>query len=67
VKVKSQTKREQIENIQEISYNNKIIPLKTEKIRAVFKRVETLMQDISDYNQTLAETFEAGHQIKNYL
>jgi hypothetical protein len=41
--------------------------LKTEKIRAVFKRVETLMQDISDYNQTPAETFEAGHQIKNYL
>ena len=61
VKVKSQTKREQIENIQEINYNNKIIPLKTEKLRSVFKRVETLMQDISDYNQTPTETFEAGH------
>lgn len=67
VKVKSQTKREQIENIQEISYNNKIIPLKTEKLRGVFKRVETLMQDIQDYNQTPSESFEAGHQIKNYL
>lgn len=40
-RVKSQTKREQIENIEEISYNNKIIPLKTEKLRQVFKRVES--------------------------
>jgi signal recognition particle subunit SRP68 len=45
-KVKSETKREQIENIEEISYNNKTIPLKTEKLKQVFKRVETHLHDI---------------------
>jgi hypothetical protein len=49
VRVKAQTKREQIENIEEINYNNKIIPLKTEKLRQVFKRVESQMQDILEY------------------
>lgn len=39
VRVKQQTKREQIENIEEITYNNKVIPLKTEKLRIVFKKV----------------------------
>jgi uncharacterized lipoprotein YajG len=66
VRVKSQTKREQIENIEEISYNNKIIPLKTEKLRLVFKRVQSQMQDIQEY-QLLSQGFEAGHQIKSYL
>jgi len=32
-KVKVETKKEQIENIEEINYNNKIIPLKTEKLK----------------------------------
>lgn len=32
-KVKSETKREQIENIEEITYNNKTIPLKTDKLK----------------------------------
>jgi hypothetical protein len=41
VRVKQQTKREQIENIEEITYNNKVIPLKTEKLRIVFKRVQS--------------------------
>ena len=65
VRVKSQTKREKIENIEEISYNNKIIPLKTEKLRLVFKRVQSQMQDIQEYQ--LQMNFEAGHQIKSYL
>lgn len=65
VRVKTQTKREQIENIEEINYNNKIIPLKTEKLRQVFKRVESHMQDIQEYS--VGGSFEAGHQIKNYL
>lgn len=59
VRVKSQTKREMIENIEEISYNNKIIPLKTEKLRLVFKRVQSQMQDIQEYQ--LQANFEAGH------
>ncbi len=57
--MKSQTKREKIENIEEISYNNKIIPLKTEKLRLVFKRVQSQMQDIQEYQ--LQANFEAGH------
>lgn len=48
-KVKSETKREQIENIDEITYNNKSVPLKTEKLRMVFKRVESHMHDIQEY------------------
>src|SRR5947208_2935398 len=37
-KVKSETKREQIENIEEVTYNNKTVPLKTDKLKQVFKR-----------------------------
>lgn len=51
-KVKSQVKKEQIEKIEEITYGNKTVPLKTEKLKAVFKRVESHMVDI----QTLAES-----------
>ena len=32
-KTRAQTKREKIENIEEINYNNKIIPLKTDKLK----------------------------------
>lgn len=39
--VKVQTKKEQIENIEEITYNNKTVPLKTDKLKIVFKKVET--------------------------
>ena len=63
MRVKTQTKREQIENIEEINYNNKIIPLKTEKLKTVFKRVETQMQDIQEYAAATGTTFEPGHQI----
>ena len=45
-KVKSETKREQIENIEEVTYNNKTVPLKTEKLKMVFKRVESHLHDI---------------------
>jgi hypothetical protein len=41
-KVKSETKREQIEKIDEITYNNKSVPLKTEKLKTIFRRVESL-------------------------
>lgn len=66
VRVKQQTKREQIENIEEITYNNKVIPLKTEKLRIVFKRVQSQMQDIQEYQQ-IQQGFEPGHLIKSYL
>ena len=45
-RTKSQAKREQIESMEEISYNNKIIPLKTEKLKQVFKRVQSQMHEI---------------------
>lgn len=48
-KVKSETRREQIEKIDEISYNNKTVPLKTDKLKQVFKRVESHMHDISEF------------------
>lgn len=66
VRVKQQTKREQIENIEEITYNNKVIPLKTEKLRIVFKKVQSQMQDIQEYQQ-IQQGFEPGHLIKSYL
>ena len=45
-RTKSQAKRDQIESMEEIAYNNKIIPLKTEKLKQVFKRVQSQMHDI---------------------
>ena len=36
----SETKQEQIENIQEINFNGKNIPLKSERLRMIFKKVE---------------------------
>ena len=40
------TKKEQIENIQEIKFNGKSIPLKSERLRLVFKRVENEAAEI---------------------
>ena len=45
-KVKADTFKEQIENIEEISFNNKTIPLKTEKIKQAFKRFHLIKHDI---------------------
>ena len=58
-RTKTQAKREQIESMEEISYNNKIIPLKTEKLKQVFKRVQSQMHEITEYQA--AEIFDAGH------
>jgi hypothetical protein len=46
--VYSETKQEQIENIQEISYNGKSIPLKSERLRLVFKKVENQLAELYD-------------------
>lgn len=51
--------------MEEISYNNKIIPLKTEKLKQVFKRVQSQMHDIQEYQAS--DKFEAGQQISNSL
>ena len=51
--------------MEEISDNNKIIPLKTEKLKQVFKRVQSQMHEITEYQA--AETFDAGHQISTLL
>ena len=42
------TKREKIENITSITFNNKTIPLKTDKLKAAFKAVFTADQQIED-------------------
>jgi hypothetical protein len=61
-KVKSEARREQIEKIDEITYNNKTVPLKTDKLKQVFKRVEGTMHEIQEYWDK-QEGFEAGQQI----
>lgn len=40
------TKKEQIENIQEIKFSGKSIPLKSERLKLVFKRVENQASEI---------------------
>lgn len=62
--MKSETRREQIEKIDEITYNNKSVPLKTDKLRQVFKRVETHMHEIQEYWED--PNFEPGQQISKF-
>ena len=45
-KAKSQTKKEQIEKIEEITYNKKSIPLKSDRLKQVFKKVESHLHEI---------------------
>jgi hypothetical protein len=56
--VKSETRKEQIQKIDEITYNNKSVPLKTDKLKQVFKRVESHMHDIQEFWD--APAFEPG-------
>ena len=42
-----ETKQEQIENIEEINFNGKNIPLKSERLRHVFKKVENHLNTLS--------------------
>lgn len=53
-KVKSEVKKEQIEKIEEITYGNKTVPLKTDKLKAVFKKVENHMVDIHAFLESPA-------------
>jgi signal recognition particle subunit SRP68 len=60
-KVKSESRREQIEKIDEITFNGKTVPLKTDKLKQVFKRVESHMHDIQEFAES--PHFESGAQI----
>lgn len=51
-KVKRDTKKEQIENIEEITFNNKSIPLKTEKIKQAFKRFQTSQLEMQQHAES---------------
>ena len=67
----SETKQEKIENIEQISVGNKNIPLKSERLKQTFKKIEThssLLDDLeksSDISNQSAE--KIGELIKNYL
>jgi len=63
-KVKSDTRKEKIEKIEEINYNNKTVPLKTEKLKQVFKRVETDLHEIEEYAERA--DFDPQTQISKY-
>jgi hypothetical protein len=45
-RIKSETQKEMIQNIEEVTFNGKSIPLKTEKIKEVFKRFHLMLHDI---------------------
>ena len=51
VRVKRDTRKEEIEKIEQINYNGKSIPLKTDKLKAIFKKVENTLQDITQMTQ----------------
>jgi chorismate mutase len=48
-KAKSESKKDQIEKIEEITYNNKTVPLKSERLKQVFKKVESHNHEIQEY------------------
>ncbi len=71
-KAKSDNKKEQIEKIEEITYNNKTVPLKSERLKQVFKKVEFANHEIQEYWEKQNEKGEQGKfdtavQIRNYL
>ena len=59
------TKKEQIENIQEISFGGKQVPLKSERLKIIFKRVENHLSLIEDTKKLGPQ--KLGDLIKAYL
>lgn len=47
-KAYADTKQEKIENIEEVTYNGKSIPLKSERLRAAFKKVENHLDQLQN-------------------
>lgn len=69
-----ETKQEKIENIEQISVGTKNIPLKSERLRQTFKRIEThssLLEDLekaSDISDQSSDSLQKiGELIKSYL
>lgn len=54
---------DKIDKIQEITYNGKTVPLKTEKIRAVFKKIEEQMHALNNSD----EPKSTEQKVKDYL
>ena len=54
--VKASTRREKIEQMEEVTLGNKTVPLKTEKLKLAFKKVEGHLAMIQEYE----EKTEAG-------
>ena len=42
------TKQEQIENIKEVTFNGKSVPLKSERLRMIFKKVENHLNGLQE-------------------
>ena len=68
-KAKQQVQMDKIEKIQEITFNGKSVPLKTEKIRAVFKKIEESMHALNNSDSQMAteERVKAYLQMVNLL
>mmetsp|Transcript_35574 Transcript_35574/g.54369 ORF Transcript_35574/g.54369 Transcript_35574/m.54369 type:complete len:211 (-) Transcript_35574:749-1381(-) len=64
-KAHKETEHEKISNIEEVSYNGKKIPLKTERLKVIFKKVENFQADINSLKMEL--TGDKGSLVKKYL
>jgi hypothetical protein len=68
VQVKRETKKEEIEKIEQINYNGKSIPLKTEKLKMIFKKVQNHLQDLEEFKlEASTEQSAVAQQVKAYL
>lgn len=52
MKTKTAAAMEKIEKIEEISYNKKSIPLKSDRLKQVFKKVESHLHSIQEYSES---------------
>ena len=63
-----ETKQEQIENIKEITLSGRSVPLKTERLRATFKKVENHSNELQEQEKELVQKGGSPAElIKNYL
>ena len=63
-----ETKQEQIENIKEITLSGRSVPLKTERLRTTFKKVENHLNELQEQEKELVlKGGSPADLIKNYL
>lgn len=63
-----ETKQEQIENIKEITLSGRSVPLKTERLRATFKKVENHSNELQEQEKEIVlKGGSPAELIKNYL